>query len=150
MTNSLIQACNDISTEIITDVLHDAELITVSVNRLSATVHLDFCLEDGTFRAIKLQGLKAFRCEDLVLQNVINSVLQSIKGQIPFTNYERWINWVTSLADSSAWLNEQRKQEWLNDLSGGKINLIVFEPSAGATLAVICEQLFFYKGRNPQ
>lgn len=124
----------------IASVLHDAEIITVSVNRFDSTGRLDLRLESGTFCTVELHGLKAFRCEDLVLQNVVNRVLQSVEMQISSIDCEHWLNWVTSVSDASSWLDEKRKQTWLSDLAAGKINLIVFEPSAGATLTAICER----------
>lgn len=145
MTINTMQTYDDSSSGKIGNALHDAEIIAVSVNRISAIARLDFRLEDATFCTVELHGLKAFRCEDLALQNVVSRVLQSIEEQISSTDLDCWTNWVTSLSDASSWLNEQRKQEWLSDLAIGKINLVVFEPSAGATLAMICERLFLTK-----
>jgi hypothetical protein len=131
---------DDSSAKSITDVLHDAEIIAVSVNRFDSIGRVDLRLENGTFHTVELHGLKAFRCEDLVLQNVVNRVLQSVEMQISSADCEHWIKWVTSVSDASSWLDEKRKKTWLIDLAVGKINLIVFEPSAGATLTMICER----------
>jgi hypothetical protein len=130
--------------EKITNSLHDAEIITVSIDRVSAIARLDFRLEDGTSCAVELDGVKAFRSEDLILQNVVSRVIQSAEGQISPTDLDRWTNWVTSLSDASSWLDGQRKQDWLRELLAGKMNLVIFEPSAGATVAVICERLSYY------
>ncbi len=126
--------------------LHDAEMISVSVDRTDATARLNFRREDSTSCEIELRGVKAFRCEDMAMQNVVNRVLQSAEGQISTTEINSWTNWATSLSDASSWLDGKRKQEWLADLSAKKINLIVFEPSAGATVAVVCERLTVSKG----
>jgi hypothetical protein len=127
--------------EKITNSLHDAEIIAISLNRDIAIARLDFRMEDRTSCGIEFVGIRAFRSEDLILQNVVSRVLQSTEGQISPTDLARWINWATSLSDASSWLNEQKKQDWLRELTAGQLNLVIFEPSAGATVVVICERL---------
>lgn len=128
----------DDSTEKTKENLHDAELVVVSIDRVNAVVRLAFRLENASHYTLELQALKAFRCEDLSLQNVVSRVLQSVDEQLSSAELDYWINWVTSLSDASSWLSEQQKRDWLRDIGEKIINLIVFEPSAGATLAVIC------------
>lgn len=121
--------------------LHDAELKAVAVDHVALIARLDFRLEDGALHYAELRGLKAFRCEDLTLQNVVNRVLQSSRGMFSSKELEDWIGWVTSLSESTSWLSQQRMQEWLSACAKGTLDVIVFEPSAGAQVVAVCEQL---------
>lgn len=120
---------------------HDEELMTVSVDRTRSIARLEFRLEDGALRTAELHGLKAFRGEDLTLQNVVSRVLQSSQKEISTAGLEHWITWVTSLSDADSWLNEKRKHEWFDSCVSGSLDLVVFEPSAGAQFVAVCEKI---------
>jgi hypothetical protein len=121
--------------------LHDAEVIAIAVDRLSDIARLSLRQEDGVLRSVDFYGLKAFRSEDVTLQNVVNRVLRSSSGQFSEDVLERWLEWVTSLSDAASWLSEERKREWCAACEAGRLQLVVFEPSAGAQIAVLCERL---------
>lgn len=121
--------------------LHDAELIGVDVDRINRRARLSFRLESGESRSIQLLGLKAFRSEDLTLQNVVNRLLRSSQGELAGDHLEHWLTWATSLSDASSWLSEQRKREWREACEAGALELVVLEPSAGAQIAAVCENL---------
>lgn len=120
--------------------LHDGELVTMSIDRAQSIARLEFRLEDGTLRIAELRGLKALRGEDMTLQNVVSRVLQSSQKEISADGLEHWIIWATSLSDTGSWLNEKRKREWLGLCASGALEVVVFEPSAGAQLVAVCEQ----------
>ncbi len=119
--------------------LHDAELIGVEVDRVGEFAKLTLRLEGGDRRQVELRGLKAFRGEDLALQNVVSRVLRSSRGEVSGDDLDRWLTWATSLSDSRSWLSEQRKTEWHSACTSGELELVVFEPSAGAQVVAICE-----------
>ena len=60
--------------------LHDAEVIAVAVDRLSGVARLDVRQEGGVLRSVELHGVKAFRSEDLTLQNVVSRILRSLSS----------------------------------------------------------------------
>lgn len=120
--------------------LHDSEIVKISVDRRTQNGKIDFLLENGQLGSISFIGLKAFRCEDFTLQNVINRVLRSSRNEITRENVDYWFQWVTSLSDSSSWLSENRKKEWISSCDLGKLDLIIIEPSAGAQIVVLCER----------
>jgi len=121
--------------------LHDAEVIAVAVDRLSGIARLDLRQEDGVLRCVELQGLKAFRSEDLTLQNVISRVMRASTDQLSEKELERWLVWMTSLSDASSWLSAERMHEWRAACEAGSLELIVVEPSAGAQIAALCERV---------
>ena len=121
--------------------LHDAELIGVEVYRANAQARLTLQLEGNQTRVVELIGLKAFRSEDVTLQNVVSRFLRSSRGQIASDDLDRWLSWTTSLSDARSWLSEQRKSEWLAACTSGDLELVVLEPSAGAQIAAICERV---------
>jgi hypothetical protein len=121
--------------------LHDAEVVAVAVDRLSGVARLDLRQEDGVLRSVELHGVKAFRSEDLTLQNVISRILRSSTGQLAGEALERWLDWVTSLSDAGSWLSEARKAEWRAACEAGNLEIVVVEPSAGVQVAVLCERV---------
>ncbi|WP_157212748.1 hypothetical protein [Herbaspirillum sp. CF444] len=125
--------------------LHDAEVVSVSVKRLEKEALIYLRAEDDAVYLLRLTALKAFRCEDFVMQNVINRVRQSIFGDISLNDFDYWISWVTSVSDDKPWANSKTRSSWISDLSKKKINLLVLEPSVGASIVAICEKVFFEK-----
>ena len=121
--------------------LHDAELVAMAIDRSNSMARLSFRLESGALHTVELRGLKAFRSEDLTLQNVVSRVLQSSKKQFSTDDLTHWITWATSLSDAASWLAGQRKHDWINNCANGALELVVFEPSAGAQIAAVCDQL---------
>jgi hypothetical protein len=121
--------------------LHDAELIGVEIDRANERARLTFKLEGGQTRLVELSGLKAFRSEDMTLQNVVSRFLRSSRGEIAGDQLDRWLSWATSLSDSRPWLSEQRRSEWLTACASGALELVVLEPSAGAQVAALCERV---------
>jgi len=90
---------------------------------------------------MELAGLKAFRSEDVTLQNVVSRFLCSSRGEIAGDQLDRWLSWATSLSDARSWLSEQRKDEWLVACASGDMELVVLEPSAGAQVVAVCESI---------
>jgi hypothetical protein len=119
--------------------LHDAELYAVSVDRIAATARLDFRDASGLPRSMALHGLKALRCEDLAMQSVVSRLLRSSTGEIRGEGLTYWLSWATSRSDSDSWLSEQRRHEWSSACEKGRLELLVFEPSAGAQIAAVCD-----------
>jgi hypothetical protein len=120
--------------------LHDAELIALSVDHTSSIARFDFRLVDGEYWTAELQGIKSLRGADLSIQNVVSRVLQSTMQDLSVEDLTYWVTWSTSLSDANSWLNEQRRSDWINALRNGLLELIVFEPSAGAEIAAVCER----------
>jgi hypothetical protein len=121
--------------------LHDAELIEVSIDRINERVHLNFRLESGELRCAEIEGVKAFRSEDLTLQNIVSRVLRASRGEIAREDLDRWLTWVTSLSDASSRLSNQCRSEWTDACEAGTLELVVFEPSAGAQIVIVCQRL---------
>ena len=119
--------------------LHDAEIIGLSVERRIQYARLDFRLDDGASRSVELKGLRAFRCEDLTIQNVVSRLIVSDQANISREDMTYWIDWVTSFSDTGSWLNGQHKVEWLTACENGTLKLVLVEPSAGAQIAAVCE-----------
>ena len=100
---------------------HGAEVIAVAFDRLSGIVRLSLWQEDGVLRAVYFYGVKAFRDEDLTLQNVVSRFLRSSSGQFSKEGLERWLLLATSLSDAASWLNEERRREWCAPCNCGSV-----------------------------
>lgn len=121
--------------------IHDAELIGVELDRANERARLTLQLESGQTRLVDLSGLRAFRSEDVTLQNVVSRLLRSSRGEISPDHLDRWLSWATSLSDTGSWLSDQRRSEWLAACASGDLELVVLEPSAGAQIVAVCEKV---------
>lgn len=119
--------------------LHDAEIISIAIDHSNKLAKLGLRKQDGTLHFIELYGVKAFRSEDLTLQNVVNRILQSSKDKFSPEELERWLQWVTSLSDAGSWLSEERRLDWRTACEAGRLDLVIVEPSAGVQVAALCE-----------
>lgn len=117
---------------------HDAELISVELDRAHERACLTLSTETRHAQVLELNGVKAFRCEDLTVQNVVSRILLSSSGQITSEDMNRWLSWTTSLSDSKSWLGQQRRNEWIEACTSGAFELFILEPSAGAQVAAVC------------
>lgn len=121
--------------------LHDAEIVAVSVDRWTKIARLDFRLEEGGARSILLSGIRAFRCTDLSLQNVVYEVLQSDGMTLKPSDVDSWLTWITWSPDGPSWLLPDRRESWSQALRAATLKLVVFLPSVGAMAAGICEEV---------
>lgn len=120
--------------------LHDAELVEFAIDQANARLTLHFKLEEGTLRQVSIQGLKAFRGADFTLQNIVSRVLRASQGEIACKDQDRWLTWVTSLSDTTSRLSSQCRSEWIDAFAAGTLEMVVFEPSAGAQIVVVCDR----------
>jgi hypothetical protein len=121
--------------------LHDAEIVSISMDRGTSVCRIGLFHVTGQCRTVELIGVKAFRAEDFVLQNVVSRMLRSTAKQFSTEVIEYWMTWATSFSDTGSWLKPDSKHHWLAGLNEGKLELVVFEPSIGAQIAVVCERL---------
>lgn len=112
----------------------------MAVDRLNRQVILNFRLESGALVSAQMEGVIAFRSEDLVLQNVVNRILQSSEKVLSRDELSEWLTWVTSMSDAKSWLTDLRKDELIEGCEVGSLDLVVLEPSAGAQMAALCRK----------
>tara|TARA_R110002020_G_scaffold95780_2_gene229559 strand:+ start:404 stop:799 length:396 start_codon:yes stop_codon:yes gene_type:complete len=121
--------------------LHDAEIITIEVDRLNHVAGLGFRRENGEYLHITFSGVIAFRAEDVTMQNVVSDGLSSCDGNLSLDDQTYWLNWASSLSDAKPWASASTIDRWRHDISSKKLVLFVFIPSAGAQIAVLCEEV---------
>ena len=121
--------------------LHDAEISAIRMDRENSMCRLDFLHVDGIRSFVELSGVRAYRVQDYVVQNVVSRVLRSGAKDFSVDDLRYWVAWVTSLSDAPSWLKPDRLDEWLTAIKTGRFELVVFEPSAGAQIAAIFERM---------
>jgi hypothetical protein len=126
---------------------HDAELVHIDIDRILETVSMTFVEVSGGTRALHLDGVVAFRCEDMTIQNVVSRVLQYSLAHFTDAEADHWMSWATSLSDAGPWLLDSRRREWMADLKERRLELLVVEPSAGAQIAAVCRSTAAFKAR---
>lgn len=122
--------------------IQDFEVTAIRVDRPAALATIELRAPEGGRHALILSGVKAFRVEDLVMQNEVGQVLRSGgRGRIDDTEIGRWIIWATSLSDARSWLYEEKRTEWVQLCLSGALELVVLLPSVGAQIVAVCERV---------
>jgi hypothetical protein len=116
---------------------HDAEIVSIEIDRNACLCRIGLAHEDGRRSRCEMIGVIAFRVEDLGLQNVVSRIVMRLED-FSKDALTRHLEWVTSLSDAHSWLKPQRKDEWLLALHEGRLEIVVFEPSAGAQIVIVC------------
>lgn len=124
--------------------LHDAELSNLAIDKLNATIEISFIMGNNKNCKVVLRGVKSFRSHDIVIQNVLSRLLISSDDEFSESETSKWIEWSTSLSDAGTWLTEKQLAEWSQSCNDRTLNLVVFEPSAGAEIASVCESVSIY------
>jgi len=122
--------------------IQDFEVTTIQVDRPTALVTIGLRAPEGSQHTLTFSGVKAFRVEDLVMQNEVGQVLRSgSSGRIDDAEIRRWIIWATSLSDTRSWLYEDKRTQWVQLCISGELELVVLLPSVGAQIAAVCEHV---------
>jgi hypothetical protein len=123
--------------------IQDFEITAIQVDRLAALVTIELRAPEGSRHVLTLSGVKAFRVEDLVMQNEVGQILRSSGGRIDSTEIRHWIIWVTSMSDARSWLYEDMRTQWVQLCLSDALELVVLLPSAGAQIAAVCGRVTF-------
>ena len=117
---------------------HDAEIVSIDMDRENSACRLGLAHEAEKRSSFELFEIVAFRVEDFGLQNIVSRILRATARDLSEDDLNHWLEWVTSLSDAPSWLRPERKREWLQSLSDGRLEMIVLEPSAGAQIVAVC------------
>lgn len=119
---------------------HDAELIGVEMDREHKNLNLKFKLSNSELETIIFRKVAVFRILDLIPQNVVSRLLFSSMEHFSKQNLEYWIKWVGSLSDG-VFITSEQVGEFIERINNKRMELFVLEPSFGAEVAVICEDI---------
>lgn len=119
---------------------HDAELKGIDSSNATSIVLL-FCLEDGQKKSLTLRGCEFFRVNDFVSQNVVSRLLIFQGQDIDKVSVIEKLRWATSLCDASSFLGQERLDDIIAKIQGGERSLLALEPSWGAELVVLFEDM---------
>jgi hypothetical protein len=116
-------------------VLHDAELTTLSVDRHAGTACLGFQDVDGSQVFVRFEGIHTLRIADVRIQNVVSRFLMTPSGR--FSGAEAWdtLVWTFDYGGPPDHALLQAK------IDGGEYRLVWLNPSAGAQVGVVCNQV---------
>lgn len=120
---------------------HDAEIYGIEIDRASNRVVITLINADACRIILECMGVISFRGTDVILQNTVSRFLKSSSGMMSAHEVARWVVWASSLSDGSAFLKPEQIQAYVDRILNNEILLLVFEPSWGAEMAIVCERL---------
>lgn len=124
--------------------LHDAELISLGLDRIQKCVVLRFVLPNGLQRAIQLNNVSHFRATDVISQNVVSDVLISSERSFSPDDILHWLKWITKLTDTGTFATDDQLRMIQAQVLRRERILFVSEPSWGAEIAAISETYMIF------
>jgi hypothetical protein len=120
---------------------HDAVIYGVAADEVSGELVLSVKLENGTRKALALDGCEMFRVVDFTPQNVVSRLMVFRGSSVDENLLAEKLEWITSFCDASSYLSEERRQEIIRRIKAGELSLVVVEPSVGAEIIALCRSI---------
>jgi hypothetical protein len=120
---------------------HDAVIYGVAADEVSGELLLSVKLENGTRKALALDGCEMFRVVDFTPQNVVSRLMVFRGSSIDESFLSEKLEWITSFCDASSYLSEDRRQDIIRRIKVGQLSLVVVEPSVGAEISALCRNI---------
>lgn len=121
--------------------LHDAEILSVSVNRHQRIVDVRVLLENQDNYMINFQGVASFRITDLILQNIIYGIYIINADNCEEIKATQKIKWVNTLSDGACFVTDERVKDIVDDIRRGDLSICYIIPSFGAEICLIFKKL---------
>jgi hypothetical protein len=118
---------------------HDLTLTALTYDRTKLLLELKLVSETSA-KVIELTACKYFRVNDFIPDSIVSRILvfsgdNSDRGWV-----EERVKWATSQSDASSYLNSEALNRVVEELQGGKLLMLVVEPSWGSELVAVCEK----------
>ncbi|KWA73017.1 hypothetical protein WL30_11070 [Burkholderia ubonensis] len=121
---------------------HDAELTKIEHHPDGRELQLQFRRVGGEIGTFRFCGVVSQRMVDFAEQNVVSRLLISPAYKFSAAEVGQWLGWVDGRVDSKVRAIDPTKAALLAaDLQDGRHALFILEPSCGAEVAVLCEQI---------
>lgn len=121
--------------------LHDAELRSLIIDRSNARVEIVYAKVDGSTVRLKFGGVLTLRTSGFQFQNVVHGVVLSSIVRIGDSDIERIARWVCSIDDGKLLIEPAKLNEFISKISDNKLILFHADPSWGAEIGVLCEEI---------
>ena len=128
------------------NLLHDAELNCIKLNRNNKSLELDFRLVnvDEKVQAsckIEFHNIKAFRVENFLVQNVAMKIVLSSCSDYPDNEIKQLVEWVVDSAEGKRVQLIDEIETIVLDIRKGSKKLFYIDPSWGAEIGVIAQEV---------
>jgi len=118
--------------------LHDAELLTLHIDRKIDSGKLVFRREDNSMVTVNMFEFWHVKCDKFGRQNVVSDFFLSSQGDM---SKEFFLEQLTWLCGGMITLTEKQKEEKWERCKEGEMEFIYLSPSVGAELAVLCKRI---------
>lgn len=117
--------------------MHDAYFTGIDASDMPTKLVLTFRMGDGTIAKLNLFGCEIFRATDFMNQNIVSRMLCCGAEDANDKFLSQQLEWMTSLNDSSSYLNNDNKTTLLDRIKASDAAILVLEPSYGAEFAAL-------------
>jgi hypothetical protein len=126
-------------------ILHDAEIVTIMINRKERIAELHLEADDSTNWRVKFRNFIALRGVDLTQQNVVSRLFVSTDASFSKDEIYYWLRWANSLIDVEASITDEELESYHIKISKNELQMLLLEPAAGIRFVVLCEDISFWK-----
>jgi len=117
--------------------LHDAELVSLALDRAARHIDLVVSMVNGTHRRFECDGVLNIKCSTLLFQNVVYRMFVTPITPLKFDETRRFIAWSFTLDDKMA-ISSETLDAHVDNVMAGKLKLLHVTPSWGAELSILC------------
>lgn len=124
------------------DAFHDAELYQVLMDRKANTLGLVFELDTGARMVIRFARIREYKVSEIYFQNVVSRLRLSSLGKMTEQDMGWILAWMMDRDEKGRTnLIENVSKDAVTDIRDGKYFLFYLEPSVGAEIGVIAEEM---------
>lgn len=116
---------------------HDAELVSIDMQKLNNSLQLAFNLTDGRICHFYFSNVLAFKANDVILQNIVSRLLISTHYNFSISEANKWLTQGSSFLDGGKFFSDAQIAEYTNKVKKGEATLFVVDPSWGAEISVL-------------
>jgi hypothetical protein len=129
----------NIRTEDLRD-FHDAELVSLTLDRAAGRVDLAFSRVDGALGRFECDGVLNIKGATLLFQNVVSRILVTPTTTLKVEEAREIVAWSFTLDNRMA-VSPEMLNAHVESVRAGKLKLLHVTPSWGAELAVLCQSI---------
>jgi hypothetical protein len=119
---------------------HDAELVSVTLDRAAGRVGLLFSYVDGPQGRFECDGVLNIKCSTLLFQNVVLKISVTPVTTLDVEEIRELVASSFTL-DNKIAISAEKLDARVNDVIKGKLKLLHVTPSWGAEVIVLCKSI---------
>lgn len=121
---------------------HDSEISSIEIMMSDNEMRISLLMPSGIRACLEIKKIRFARINDFVMQNVVSEIRISKFYKFSEDELKELVNWSNSFSDVEIELTPDSMRKCLEDISNGRLQVLVIEPSRGAEAVIVAEGIF--------